>query len=361
MTTKLFSEFKKTSDQDWIDKVQKDLKGKDIHSLSSFLPYEEIELKAIYSKSDHSDLPIIKYNSDWEIRENDNKTLDPIALLCTTGDWNKNKDDDFDSFFSSFKGSLIVNASVYGATGASAVQELTYSISQLNEYLNHINDKSLKLEHLELQLSIVGEYFINIAKFRAIRILILNLLKTYGIKSDILKVHASNNSLYFSSKDINTNILRSTTQCMSAVLGGVDSISIFPHNCLIETDENFGKRVAKNLQHLLKHEAHLDKVSDPSSGSYFLDNLTAEMSKICWEKFKNIEAKGGFTESFLQGGVQKDIYQTLQKRIDRARSGEDTLIGINKYHLEEIPNDFRDNLLEDKSLKLTPINIEALI
>lgn len=361
MVTKLFTEFNTASDQDWVDKVQKDLKGATIESLSSHLPYEGIELKALYTKANHVDLPILKSKNEWEIREDESTPLDPIAHLNIKGKWSKTKEEDFEYLFSAFDGHLVVNAYAYGAAGSSAVQELTYTIAHINEYLNYIQTNRIELKAIDVKLSIGVEYFINISKFRALRILISNLLKAYAFSECAIKIHASNNSLYFSKEDINGNILRSTTQCISAVLGGCDSISIIPHNGLIEADGAFGKRVARNLQQMLKHEAHLDKVADPASGSYFLDNLTAELSSICWKKFKDVESKGGYIIHFLNGNVQNDIQRILQKRVDRARSGDDVLVGINKYQLETDTKTIKETPSTEQGPGLTPMHIESLI
>jgi methylmalonyl-CoA mutase len=134
------------------------------------------------------------------------------------------------------------------------------------------------------------------------------------------------------------NMLRSATESMSAILGGIDSLTVEPFNRIIEADDPFATRIARNQQLLLKEESYLDKVVDPGAGSYYLEALTASLIEQAWQTFLQTEEKGGFLQAFLNGEIQGMIRDTAQKRQNAISTKKEILLGVNQYP------DFREKI-----------------
>lgn len=230
--------------------------------------------------------------------------------------------------------SLSADGLFYHHSGATIVQELGIVLAIASEYLARV-DKSMRASAAEsffVRLSAGPLFFPEIAKFRAIRLLWANLIKAYEINTDLpLFIHAQTTLQNKPVTDSYNNMLRATTETMAAVLGGADSICIMPFDSSFKKPDLFSNRIARNLHHIVSEEAHLDKVSDPSAGSYYLENLTDEIAGSAWDFFKLIEKQGGFSKSIEAGLFQNEINKSKNSKLTAYATRERILTGTNQY------------------------------
>ena len=194
---------------------------------------------------------------------------------------------------------LQVNARRFHHGPQNAVKELALTVAKGNEYLRKAQESGLAVEtvnrHLQFSVAVSTSYYVEIAKLRALRLLWANTISAYGIPvEDMPTIEAH---LAFESQDENpyTNMIRASTQALSAVIGGIDQLYLAPSDTPKEKSGTpFSRRIARNVQHLLKMESHLTKVIDPAAGSYYLEQLTRSMAERAWEQFQEMERKGGF-------------------------------------------------------------------
>lgn len=232
------------------------------------------------------------------------------------------------SALKSFK-TLCIQGHEYHNSGATASQELAFTLAQLSEYFAHY--KNLKATKIQISLGISTNFFFEIAKFRAIRILWSQLLDAYKKEHTPLDLRAESGLRTSTLYDAHINMLRSTSQCMSAALGGANTISINNLNAAYKEEDVFGSRMARNTSLILKEEAYLNKVSDPASGSYYIEELTNEMSLKAWSIFKEIEAHGGWIEAIKSNKIQQMIEENASKQEALFNAGELSLIGTNLH------------------------------
>src|SRR5690606_13723579 len=179
-----------------------------------------------------------------------------------------------------------------------------------------------------------SNYFFEIAKIRALRLLYATLAGEYGVNETchiISQPTKRDKTLY----DYNVNLLRTTTQCMSAILGGVDAIYNIPYDAIYHKNNKFGDRIARNQLLVLKNESYLDKVSNAAEGAYYIENLTLELAEKALKIFKEIEAGGGFLVQLKEGIIQRKINESAQKEQEMFDKGELILVGTNKYQNPE--------------------------
>ena len=371
----LFQEFSKTTDQEWIEKISRDLKGKTVAEVAKKRPYDELELRAFYTAENSPPSTFTGERGEWkissEIAFRESVLADPIHHLVSTGNWLESEDQDMDILSDMVSSNndyrnLLVNASLYLEAGAGSGFELACTIAHLNEYLNLFSHKKLlskfTVDRLTINVGTGPDYFMQIAKMRSLRILVKNVVEAYGLENKRFELCAQNSLFNFSSGDADTNILRSTTACMSAIIGGCDSLIIHPHDILKEGGHEFGERIARNIQLMMKHEAHLDKVDDPSSGSYYIENLTRELCKKAWSDFKEIENRGGFIEAFKNGHIQHEIKKVASLRAEAAKDVRDVYIGINKFRTDNESAKQGETLIMSGQYEvLRPVSLEDSI
>jgi len=238
-----------------------------------------------------------------------------------------------------------INATKFANAGASTVQQLAIAISIATEYVDFATENSFKIDNIAKNISfeygIGSSYFIEIAKFRAARHLWNKIIEAYkptNSDSTKTKIHAvtsrSNKTIY----DPHVNMLRTTTEAMSAIIGGVDSLKIEPFDAVFSEPTEFSERIARNQQIILKEEAYLDKVIDISAGSYYVENLTSSLIEAAWKLFLEIEENGGFTKATQKGFISKIIKETTQKRDLLIATGRQTILGTNQYPNQEEKN-----------------------
>ena len=257
--------------------------------------------------------------------------IDPIGQLTKDGNWFENGDKDFDKLNTiSNKTSvpfITIQSGLYQNAGANMVQQLAYTLGHINEYFNRI--KSIN-QPITIEVSVGTNYFFEIAKLRALRLLFNTLAKEYNHNFDcniVVTPTKRNKTLY----DYNVNMLRTTTECMSAILGGADAIANLPYDNLYHKDNEFGDRIARNQLLILKHESYFDKVTNAADGAYYIESLTEQLAEKGLLLFKEIEAKGGLITQLIEGNIQKKISESASKEQELFDSGKEILLGTNKY------------------------------
>ena len=274
--------------------------------------------------------------------------LDPIGQLAKEGNWFSTQEKtNFDtlnllSAASTNVSLLSVNSGLYQNAGANMVQQIAYSLAHANEYFNRITTVNQPMVFL---VSVGTNYFFEIAKLRALRILFNLIAKEHNHKFDchlLVSPTKRNKTLY----DYNVNMLRTTTECMSAILGGADAIANLPYDALYHKDNEFGDRIARNQLLILKHESYFDKVNNPADGSFYIESLTTQLTEKALVLFKDIEVNGGFLKQLNDGIIKRKIQESADKEQELFDSGKEILLGTNKY-----PN--KNDLMKD-NLELYP-------
>lgn len=268
--------------------------------------------------------------------------IDIIGNLTRSGNWFRNLESDHEILGriiekNTLKNILSVDATLYQNAGANIVQQLAYALAHANEYLNHFDAGSRAIKYstsasvsMTFHLATGSNYFFEIAKIRALRKLYAVLAKEYGAKETchiIATPSKRNKTLY----DYNVNLLRSTTECMSAILGGADTIANMPYDAIYHKSNEFGERISRNQLLILKHESFFDKVSNPTDGTYYIERLTDELAGKALNVFKEIENGGGFLQGLKKGSIQRKIKQSAEKEQQLFNKGVLKLLGTN-YH-----------------------------
>ena len=259
--------------------------------------------------------------------------LDPIGQLAKDGNWFATKEKtNFETLnllsTATTNVSLIsINGGLYQNAGANMVQQIAYSLAHANEYFNRIKNMN---QTIVFEISVGSNYFFEIAKLRALRLLFNLIAKEYNHNLDchlLVSPSKRNKTIY----DFNVNMLRTTTECMSAILGGADAVANLPYDALYHKDNEFGDRMARNQLLILKHESCFDKVDNPADGSYYIETLTNQLSEKALILFKEIEANGGFLKQLNEGVIKKKIQESANKEQELFDAGKEILLGTNKY------------------------------
>jgi len=258
--------------------------------------------------------------------------LDPIGQLAKDGNWFGNLESDFDALNTIAIASpnihfIGVDGALYQNAGANIVQQIAYTLAHANEYFNRI---ATIQKPMVLQVAVGTNYFFEIAKLRAMRVLFNLIAKEYDHEFDCHIIAAPtkrNKTLY----DYNVNMLRTTTECMSAIIGGADAVCNLAYDALYHKDNEFGDRIARNQLLVLKHESYFDKVNNPANGAYYIEELTMQLAERALELFKDLEAGGGFLNQLKEGTIQRKIQESAAKEQELFDAGKEVLLGTNKY------------------------------
>ncbi len=259
--------------------------------------------------------------------------LDPIGNLAKDGNWFKTSEktnfDTLNLIANQFTNNsfLSIDAGFYQNAGANMVQQIAYAIAHANEYFNRIDKIN---QPIVFQVSVGTNYFFEIAKLRALRIVFKAVAQEYNHNFDcnlLVSPTKRNKTIY----DYNTNLLRTTTECMSAILGGADAIANLPYDSLYHKDNEFGDRIARNQLLILKNESYFDKVNNPSDGSYYIESLTQQLAEKALILFKDIEENGGFLRQLNDGIIKRKIQESAVSEQELFDSGKEILLGTNKY------------------------------
>ena len=233
---------------------------------------------------------------------------------------------------------ITVNAIELNNAGSYISQELGYALAWGNEYLNALVeagvDATEAAKKIKFNFGISSNYFLEIAKFRAARMLWANIVKQYEPKCDCackMKAHAETSTFNLTLFDAHVNMLRTQTEAMSAALAGVDSITVSPFDKAYQVPDDFSERIARNQQLLLKEECHFDKVVDPAAGSYYIENLTVSIAQQAWSLFLEVEEAGGMMEAIKAGKVQEAVNASNKARHEAVSKRREILLGTNQY------------------------------
>ena len=259
--------------------------------------------------------------------------LDPIGQLAKEGNWFVTKEkDNFEtlnaiSVATNSISFISINSSLYQNAGANMVQQIAYSLAQANEYLNRVSSIN---KPIVFEVSVGTNYFFEIAKLRALRLLFNLIAEEYNHNFDchlLVSPTKRNKTIY----DYNVNMLRTTTECMSAIIGGADAIANLPYDALYHKDNEFGDRIARNQLLILKNESYFDKVNNPADGSYYIESITHQLAEKALTLFKDIEANGGFLKQLNEGIIKRKIQENADKEQELFDNGKEILLGTNKY------------------------------
>ena len=258
--------------------------------------------------------------------------LDPIGQLAKEGNWFTSLENDLEALNTIAIACtnihfLSVDSSLYQNAGANIVQQIAYTMAHANEYFNRV---ATIHKPIVLQAAVGTNYFFEIAKLRAMRLLFNLLAVEYDHNYDchiIATPTKRNKTLY----DYNVNMLRTTTECMSAILGGADTVANLAYDALYHKDNEFGDRIARNQLLVLKHESYFDKVNNPADGAYYIEELTQQLAEKALALFKDIEANGGFLTQLIEGTIQRKIQESAVKEQELFDTGKEVLLGTNKY------------------------------
>ena len=334
-------------------KAQEILK-KGVESLIFTVPNEEIDFDALLSGIILKDIQLY-FNFEFLALELIQKLvsllksknakahlkMDIVGHLAKEGNWYHTLEKDHDIFDHLVKlgtsdiSIVGIDISHYQNAGANMVQQLAYGMAHANEYLNHASSSGLEKSFpVTFTVAVGGNYFFEIAKLRALRWLWTSLASEYGIKSGchILAIPSKRNKTLY---DYNVNMLRTTSECMSAVLGGADTVCNLPYDALYHKDNEFGERIARNQLLLLKEESYLAEASQIATGSYYIESLTHQLAEKALSLFKQLEKGGGFLDGLKKRNIQQKIKDSAEKEQLLFDEGKIVSLGTNTYQNPE--------------------------
>ena len=236
-----------------------------------------------------------------------------------------------------------VNSVVLNNAGAYCTQELAYALAWGAEYMTMLTEAGIPnyqaARNIRFNMGVGGNYFMEIAKFRAGRLLWAKIVEAYknpiftAALKEAAKMNVSAETSRFNMTvfDAYVNLLRSQTEAMSAAIAGVDEITVTPFDVAYERPTDFSERIARNQQLLLKEEAHFDKVVDPSAGSYYIETLTNNIAAEAWKQFLAIQEQGGFFQMVKEGKVQDAVEANLKTRLQDVAKRKEVLLGSNQF------------------------------
>jgi methylmalonyl-CoA mutase len=288
---------------------------------------------------------LVRYNRDFQ-KIFGSLEYDPFGRLITKGNYYSSKEDDLETCSHLIKIAehlphftvIEVNGENFHNAGATIVEELVFSLASGAEYLTQLTEKGLSVNKvapkIRFRFATGSNFFLEIAKYRAARLLWAQIVKAYGIsRDDVAKmtIHAVTSKWNKAIYDPYVNMLRTTTEAMSSIIAGIDSMTVGPFNEVYEKADDFASRIARNQQLLLKEESYLDQVADPGAGSYYIESLTDSIAAEAWKLFLEVDAQGGYLEAVSSGFIQNKIKATAQKREADLAGRKDTILGVNQY------------------------------
>jgi methylmalonyl-CoA mutase len=232
---------------------------------------------------------------------------------------------------------VAVGGRLFNNSGSSIVEELGFSLAVGADYISKLMEAGLSIEEIapkiRFNFATSSKYFMEIAKLRAGRMLWAYILKEFGASEEMCKmfIHGETSDWNKTVYDPYVNMLRTQTEAMSSVLGGLDSYTVKPFNSVYEDTTEFSERIARNQQLLLKEESHFGKIADPAAGSYYIESLTESISEEAWNLFLEVQEKGGYLAAFRAGFVQETIKATAQKRDMAVATRKENFLGTNQF------------------------------
>ena len=312
----------------------------------------------------------IEKNSFDKTKIKGNFNYSPLACYAVKGHFPPNENKKLEHLYKLLKITKeqlpnynLVNISTvpFYNSGANTLQEIAIALSQAVEYMALLSevDKNILpdlLKYSEFTIPIGSDYFIEIAKIRALRWLWAKITKQYGITSTDLqkiKINAVSSLRNKTVYDAHVNMLRVTTETMSAAIAGVKSIAILPFDITYKEPDEFSYRIAKNVQILLKQESYFDKITDPAGGSYYIETLTKELANKSWKLFLELEETNGYLANIENNKIQNLIEETTKIRKQKIATAQHSILGTNKY---PNPKETLGNKATKKLFQETPEN-----
>ncbi len=315
--------------------------------------YTHEELSALLNGIDQNKVEINLFNNKYHlpllemlsripgIRGSIN--YDPLTRYVRRGIWYMSEDSDLEQAVLLAKANIPnlqtigINGHIFTNAGATIVQEMAFTLSIGAEYLDYMTNHGMTADEaapkMRFNLAVGQNYFMELAKMRAYRLLWANLVKAFGAKEENAKmhIHACNAEIGMSLYDSYVNMLRTTSGTMSAILGGIDSFCVTPFDTPYENPTDFALRIARNQQLVLREEAHFDKVADPAAGSYYIENLTASIATAAWNLFLQIQDEGGYLKAVRQGTIQNLVKESATKKFSNVATRRETILGTNQF------------------------------
>ncbi|QCX39942.1 hypothetical protein FF125_16400 [Aureibaculum algae] len=266
---------------------------------------------------------------------------------------------------------VTISANEYLNSGANQVQEVAYTLSSLVFIIENLLEKGMEVQaifdNLNFRFAIGAEYFIEIGKFRAFNHLLSEIANKYGVTKFSSTLVAKTSIWNKSVTDAHTNLLRATTEAMSAILGNVDGVVIDAYDKEFNNPSDFSSRIAGNISTILKEESYFGKVSNPVDGSYYIEEVSTKIAEKALELFLAIETNGGYYESFESELIQQQIAEIRQEKIKLLNQRRLILVGVNKYPnlMETVSADILGGTDEEVSCKIlkprrASLEIEAI-
>jgi len=244
---------------------------------------------------------------------------------------------------------IAVSTLPYAKAGATAVDELALAVATGVEYLRRLEAAGIAPEvvcrRLRFILPVGRDFFMEIAKLRAVRWLWARVAEACGVAPDAraVPVHAITSPRCLTVRDPWVNMLRGTVESFAAVVGGADVLTVLPFDSAAGQSDEFGRRIAVNTQTILREESGLDRVEDPAAGSYFVERLTHDLASAAWERFRHIEASGGMASYLLSGAAARELGEASARKRHAVCTRRDLVTGVSSY-----PNINEDPLLRKR-------------
>ncbi len=252
---------------------------------------------------------------------------------------------------------IMVNSKPYHESGADAAKEIAYALSIGAHYIYEGLQTGLSAqetaEKMIFSFSIDSSFFMQIAKLRAARKLWFAVGKAYGQENTFkMDIHAQTSRRNKTGYDRFVNLLRATNEALAAVIGNCQYLTVDSFDQLQKEESSLGKRLARNIPHILREESMLMKTADPGGGSYYLEALTDELSQQAWSEFIELENKGGILSALKKGQVQRELIELAKKRLSAVAVRKDKLVGINAYaNPKEMRPDVAEILIEMQNIE----------
>ena len=286
----------------------------------------------IYFKLNFLDSDFVILISKYVNAKNVFFNIDIIGNLAKTGNWFFNLKEDvacLGAIVKETNNSICINSTVYQNAGANITQQLAYALAHANEYLNYYGEQVASKIHFNF--SIGSNYFFEIAKIRAFRVLWDSLLTIYGLEKHPVHIFSEpttrNKTLYSN----HINILRTTSECMSAILGGSDTVSNKAYDEIFHKSNEHSERIARNQLLVLQQECGINNVAHITNGVYYIESITNQLAENALEVFKLIEKSGGFLKQLKEGVIQKKITESATKEQSLIDNRELVVVGANKH------------------------------
>ena len=231
-----------------------------------------------------------------------------------------------------------VNGAAFYNKGANLVQELAFTLSAATEYAHRLteagNGPEEVLQGASFRMAVGTNYFMEIAKLRALRLLWSAVVKSYNIAPEAaatLTIQSVSASWHQTLLDPHTNILRATTEAMAAIIGGCDYLTILPYDSETSTSSDFPNRIARNISTILKEESYFGNAIDAAAGSYYIEKLTAELAEKAWALFTELETQGGYLQALKTGLIETKIAESRDAKKAGLAKRKEQLTGTNQF------------------------------